>query len=108
MDLTDKKCVACEGNIPPLKDDEVLEYLKQVNQEWKVDGIKIKRELKFKDFKKALEFVNRVAEIAEQEGHHPDIHIERWNHVRIELYTHAINGLHENDFIVAAKIDKIV
>ncbi|MBI5228056.1 4a-hydroxytetrahydrobiopterin dehydratase [Candidatus Micrarchaeota archaeon] len=108
MKLIGKKCVACEGGIPPLKPEEVQKYMGQVNSEWKLVGIKIARQFKFTDFKQALAFVNKVGAIAEKEGHHPDIHIEKWNHVRIELYTHSINGLHENDFIVAAKIDKIL
>ena len=108
MKLAEKKCVACEGGIPPLTKVEIQNYLKQVSSEWKLSGIRIVRELKFKNFKEALVFVNKVGDIAEKEGHHPDIHIERWNQVRIELYTHAINGLHENDFIVAAKIDKLL
>jgi 4a-hydroxytetrahydrobiopterin dehydratase len=69
------------------------------------DGKKIFREFTFKDFKKAMQFVNAVAELAESEGHHPDIYIF-WNRVRLELWTHAINGLSENDFILAAKINK--
>ena len=108
MDLSQKKCVACEGGIPPLAEETIAKYMKMIDPEWKTDGKKIMRESKFKDFADAIAFVNSVAKIAESAGHHPDIHIERWNHVRIELYTHAIGGLHENDFIVAAKIDKLL
>lgn len=103
--LTAKKCIACEGGIPPLKPAEARSLLKEVDSGWSIKGIKIIREFKFVDFKAAIEFINKVADIAEGEGHHPDIYLHGWNNVRIELYTHAINGLHENDFIVAAKID---
>ncbi len=112
--LSDKKCVACEGGVPPLGEKEIKEYLGQVESGWEVinpsttlgAGKKIQKEFKLKDFKKAMEFVNKVAVIAEGEGHHPDIHIF-YNLVKIELWTHAIGGLSENDFILAAKIGKI-
>lgn len=107
MDLTAKKCVACQGGEKPLAPDEIKVYLNEVDRGWSLDGIRIVRIFKFRDFGKAMEFVNKVAEIAESEGHHPDMHIEGWNKVRIELYTHAIRGLHQNDFIVAAKIDRL-
>ncbi|MEX2017065.1 MAG: 4a-hydroxytetrahydrobiopterin dehydratase [Candidatus Pacearchaeota archaeon] len=73
---------------------------------WKIKKGKLHREFKFKDFKKTLEFVNKVGEIAEKEGHHPDIYFT-WGKCTIELYTHSINGLSENDFILASKINKI-
>lgn len=116
--LSDKKCVACEGGVPPLNEKEIKEYLGQVEGGWEVvDNKKIQKEFKFsaqggsasggKDpFMQAMEFVNKVAVIAEGEGHHPDIHIF-YNLVKIELWTHAIGGLSENDFILAAKMGKI-
>jgi 4a-hydroxytetrahydrobiopterin dehydratase len=107
MNLLNKKCVSCEGGVPPMSPEEIKKYSKEVPA-WVVfsDHKKISREFKFKDFKEAMKFVNKVAEIAESEGHHPDIHIF-YNRVNIELWTHAVNGLSENDFILAAKIDAI-
>lgn len=108
MDLSAKKCVPCEGGDPPLARIEVEKLLEEV-PEWKLseDGIlKIERSFKFKDYKQALSFVNKVGEIAESEGHHPNISFT-WGKVDITLWTHAVGGLSENDFILAAKIDKI-
>ncbi|TAJ15436.1 4a-hydroxytetrahydrobiopterin dehydratase [Patescibacteria group bacterium] len=107
--LTDKKCVACEGGIPPLTPDEIAVFQPQVS-EWIVskDGLSISRELTFKDFKEAVSFLNEVANVAEEEGHHPDINLHAFRKVSITLSTHAISGLSENDFIVAAKIDQLV
>lgn len=105
--LTQKHCVSCEGGMPPLDHEYVQKYAAQV-PEWKVsdDEKKITREFTFKDFVEAMKFVNAVAEIAQAEAHHPDIYIF-YNNVRFELTTHAMNGLSENDFILAAKIDEI-
>lgn len=107
-DLLNKKCVPCEGGVPPFTPEQISEYKKQVSDNWDVieDGKKVKRKFKFKDFKEAMVFVNKVAEVAEQEQHHPDIKIF-YNLVEITLWTHAIMGLSENDFIMAAKIDYI-
>ncbi|GBD04021.1 Putative pterin-4-alpha-carbinolamine dehydratase [bacterium HR19] len=110
MDLTKRRCVPCEGGVLPLSDEEEEKFIKEVDG-WELireEGKphRIKKRFKFKDFKEAIRFVNKVAEIAEQEGHHPDIHIF-YNVVEVELWTHAIKGLHENDFILAAKIDKL-
>ena len=105
MDLTQKKCKPCEGGTLPLTETETNKLLEQIPS-WEIKDGKVYKQFKFKDFVEAMQFVNKVAEIAEQEGHHPDISI-RWNKVDIELWTHAINGLSENDFIVAAKIDEI-
>jgi len=105
MDLTQKKCVACEGSMPPLNKIEAEVLLQQVPG-WTLstDAKKLAHEYRFKDFKEALAFVDRVGAIAEEEGHHPDIALS-WGKVGIELTTHAIGGLSENDFILAAKID---
>jgi 4a-hydroxytetrahydrobiopterin dehydratase len=105
MELSRKKCVPCEGGVPPLTPEEVVDYMERVDPGWHLGGKRIAREFTLKDFKAAMGLINKVAVIAEREGHHPDIHLERWNHVRFVLYTHAIGGLHENDFILAAKID---
>ena len=105
--LLQRHCVPCEGGTAPLSAAEAAKLLPAVPQ-WQlsVDAKSIEREFIFKDFKEALAFVNEGAQIAEQEGHHPDIYIS-WNKVRLILSTHAINGLSENDFILAAKIDAI-
>lgn len=105
MKLTEKKCVPCEGGTPPFTEKQAKEYLSQVKN-WKLTGKKIMKGFEFEDFAEAMKFVNNVAEIAENEGHHPDIKIH-YNHVELELWTHAIGGLSENDFILAAKVDEI-
>lgn len=105
-DLTAKKCVPCEGGVPPLSAEQARGLLSHVSGWQLSDGKMISREFKFKDFKGAMWFVNRVAEVAESEGHHPDIFIS-YNQVRLTLSTHAIGGLSENDFILAAKIDRL-
>lgn len=107
-DLASKTCFACEGGTPPLEAKQIDEYKKAVDKEWEVLKLhSIKRKFRFEDFKEAMNFVNKVAEIAENEGHHPDIYIF-YSIVEIELYTHAVKGLSENDFIMAAKIDRLV
>lgn len=108
MDLASKKCVACEGETPPFSASDIQKYLPELKRQWVViDGKKIKSEFTFKDFKEAMAFVDKIAEIAETEGHHPDIYIF-YNRVSIELWTHAVGGLSENDFIVAAKIEQLL
>lgn len=105
MDLLKKKCVPCEGGAMPLSREEAQNYMSEV-EGWTLDGEgkKISKEFKFADFIGAINFVERVADVAELEDHHPDIHVH-YNKVLLELWTHAIGGLSENDFIVAAKID---
>ena len=104
-DLTQKKCVACEGFETPFVREEAEVLLKQV-KDWKLsdDATSISKEFSFKDFAEALAFVNKVGALAEEEGHHPDIELG-WGRVKVMLTTHAIKGLSENDFILAAKID---
>lgn len=108
MDLTQKKCVPCEGGVPPIRGNTLKEYLAQVPAGWEAveDEKKIRKEFKFRDFKEAIDFVVKLARLAEEEGHHPDIFIF-YSRVIIELWTHIIGGLSENDFILAAKIDKL-
>jgi 4a-hydroxytetrahydrobiopterin dehydratase len=104
--LADKQCAPCRGGTPPLKDAEIQNLCKNV-PDWKVvNGHHLQREFRFPDFKQALEFVNRVGAIAEQQGHHPDI-LLAWGKAEITLWTHAIEGLTESDFIMAAKIDRV-
>lgn len=109
-DLTSKKCVPCEGGMPAFPDIAIKEYLSHVSR-WDCDFAatprKISRDFKFKNFVEAIGFINKVAEIAEGEQHHPDIHVF-YNKVRIEIWTHAVGGISENDFILAAKINTIV
>ena len=107
-DLASRTCFACEGGTPPMAPAEITKYHKKVDQDWKVvKNHSIKRKFSFKDFKEAMKFVYDVADIANQQGHHPDIYIF-YSTVELELYTHAVKGLSENDFIMAAKIDKLV
>lgn len=107
MNLLQKKCVPCEGGTKPFTQSQVNEYSLFLNPDWEVmDNRKISRLFKFKTFRQALDFVNKVAAIAEQEQHHPDIQIN-YNRVRIDLTTHAIKGLSINDFIMAAKLDAL-
>ena len=101
-------CAPCEGGVEPMKEDEIGIYLSYLKTPWEVssDSKSIKRQFKFKDFMEAMEFVNKVAEIAEEQGHHPDFSIY-YNKVDILLTTHAIKGLSTNDFIMASKIEVI-
>ena len=103
--LTEKRCVPCEGGVPTLGKTEVERLLAEVSG-WSLNGKWITKECKFKNFVETMKFVNRVAELAEGEGHHPDIHIH-YNVVRFDIWTHAIDGLSENGFILAAKIDEL-
>jgi 4a-hydroxytetrahydrobiopterin dehydratase len=104
--LADKKCVPCRGGTPPLKGSE-LEKLHKNVPKWLIDKEHhIHREFRFPDFKQALDFVNRVGAVAEEQGHHPDI-LLAWGKAEVTLWTHAVNGLTESDFIMAAKIDRL-
>jgi 4a-hydroxytetrahydrobiopterin dehydratase len=106
MDLLNKKCVPCEGGAKPMTKEESQKYLAGVlGWEMSDDGKKIIHTFENSDFAAALSFVNAVGKIAEEEGHHPDIHLVSYKNVIIELSTHAIGGLSENDFIMAAKIN---
>ena len=108
-ELSDKKCIPCEGNIPAFDTNEIHKYLKKVDG-WDVKTDEDKsffliKEFKFKNFLDSQSFTNKVGEIAEKEGHHPDISFG-WGYCKIKIFTHAIKGLAESDFILAAKIDK--
>ena len=105
MKLHERKCMPCESGGKPLTDIEAEKNLQDIPG-WKLNGNKIEKHFVFKDFKEAMEFVNSVSQIAEDEGHHPDIHVS-WNKVMLDLWTHSMNGLSENDFIVAAKINAL-
>ncbi len=107
MDLSSKKCKPCEGGIAPLDKNEVAEYKKHIQHDWKLaKNNKILKKYSFVNYKHTIDFVNKVANLAEEEGHHPVIHVY-YGKVVIELWTFAINGLSENDFILASKIDKL-
>ena len=109
-ELFNKKCIPCEGGMSGFDITEIHKYLKMVDGwEVKPDESEIYyliKEFKFKNFIESQNFVNKVSEIAEIEGHHPDIRFG-WGYVKIKIFTHAIKGLHENDFILAAKVDRI-
>jgi 4a-hydroxytetrahydrobiopterin dehydratase len=107
-DLASKKCQPCEGGVPPLTPDQVRENLAAVPQ-WRLtpDGKSIRREWRVKDFPTALDFFGRIGAIAEAEDHHPDLHLTGYRSVAVELSTHALGGLSGNDFILAAKIDRL-
>ncbi len=106
-ELGQKKCVPCRGGIPPLERAKAEEFLKST-EGWELssDATRISGTFKFKDFKAAIDFVNKVALLAESEGHHPDFEIH-YNKVKLVMYTHKIGGLHENDFIMAAKVNAL-
>jgi 4a-hydroxytetrahydrobiopterin dehydratase len=106
-DLADKTCIPCRGGVLPLKGDELQRFHLQVPQ-WSVENEHhITRKFTFPDFVKALEFVNRVGALAEEQGHHPDI-LLAWGKAVLTLWTHKIDGLTESDFIMAAKIDRLL
>ena len=106
--LARKKCVPCEGNVKPLTRAQAEALMPELHEEWALidEAHLLARGLHFKNFKKTMEFINKVAAIAEEEQHHPDLTIS-YGDVGIELSTHAIGGLSENDFILAAKIDEL-
>lgn len=107
MELRQKTCVPCRGGIPPLEKGEAERLLEQTPGWTLVDGAaKIERNFKFDDFAQAMDFAQKVGELAEQEGHHPDISFG-WGHCKVVFYTHKIKGLHENDFIMAAKVNDL-
>jgi 4a-hydroxytetrahydrobiopterin dehydratase len=108
MDLTKKHCEPCEGGVKPFDSEETKTYMTYLSEPWDVvdDGKKIEKKFKFNDFVENMKFVNKVAELAESEGHHPDFEIS-YSRLKITLWTHAIGGLSVNDFILASKIEKI-
>ncbi len=107
MSLSAKTCVPCRGGVPPL-DTEAAERLLAETPGWRLthEGARIERKFSFRDFKEALAFVNQVGALAEAEGHHPDIAFG-WGYAIVTFYTHKIKGLHENDFIMAAKVNAL-
>tara|TARA_B100000575_G_scaffold66637_1_gene51273 strand:+ start:14604 stop:14936 length:333 start_codon:yes stop_codon:yes gene_type:complete len=105
--LEKKRCIPCEGGIPPLSDEESNRFLDQINEDWiLVENHHIERIWKFDDFRNALDFVNSAGEICEEENHHADFELG-WGRVKVMIWTHKINGLAESDFILAAKFDSL-
>jgi len=105
--LVDMKCVPCSIGADPFGEELIQSYLMDIDPEWKaIDNKYIERKFKFKDFKEGLDFTISIGNLAEEEGHHPDIFLS-WGKVIVKLMTHKIKGLHDNDFIMAAKIDKL-
>lgn len=107
-DLLSKKCIPCSIGADPLTEDEIKLFYKDLDDGWQVvDNKYLEKIYKFKDFNEGLDFTNKVGALAEAEGHHPDIYLS-WGKVVIKLWTHKIKGLHENDFILAAKINNLL
>lgn len=105
-DLASRHCVPCHGGVPRLRGEELEKFARQVSEWEVVEEQHLSKGFKFSNFAEALAFVNRVGEVADAEGHHPDITFG-WGYARIEIYTHAIGGLSESDFILAARIDAL-
>lgn len=105
--LAQKECVPCRGDVPPLEGEELHRYERELDAGWTVvDGHHLEKEYEFDDFARALEFTNRVGELAEDQGHHPDIHLS-WGRAKVQVWTHKIDGLTESDFVFAAKTEEL-
>lgn len=106
-DLASKQCVPCKGGVPPLEGKELRGLERQLGGGWRVvDDHHLEKTYEFKDFREALDFTNKLGELAEEQGHHPDIHLS-WGKVGVEIFTHKIDGLTESDFVLAAKADRL-
>ncbi len=106
--LAEKECIPCKGGMPPLKGQELANVANELDGGWRViREHHLEKEYKFKNFREALEFTNKVGELAESQGHHPDIYLA-WGQVKLTIWTHKIDGLTESDFIMAAKADKLL
>lgn len=106
-DLAQKQCVACKGGVPPLAGEELARLARELDGAWRtVNEHHLEREFKFPNFRQALQFTNRLGELAEAQNHHPDIYLA-WGKVRLTLWTHKIDGLTESDFVFAAKVDQL-
>ena len=105
--LAARTCIPCRGGVPPLPDDAVRNLMPGLHEGWRVvDGKRLEREFRFKDFRRAMALVHAIGAIAEEQRHHPDLCFG-WGYVRVSLQTHVIGGLHDNDFILAARIDSL-
>ena len=106
--LAEKQCVPCKGGVPPLKGQELARLARELDAGWQVlEERQLEKEYRFEDFREALCFTNRVGELAEAQGHHPDIYLA-WGKVKLTIWTHKINGLTESDFVLAAKADRLM
>lgn len=107
MKLSQKNCVPCKGGVPPLRGEELAKLMSQISNNWQLNKAgHLEASFTFKTFRQALNFANQVGDIADMEGHHPDLYVS-WGRCAIEIWTHKIQGLTESDFILAAKIDEI-
>jgi len=106
MDWTKKKCVPCKGGVPRMDPGRANELLRTLDG-WELQGERLHRHFKFKDFQAVMRYVNALAVLAEAEGHHPDFTVHDWNQLDVSTWTHTIGGLSENDFILAGKIDAL-
>jgi 4a-hydroxytetrahydrobiopterin dehydratase len=106
--LAEKECIPCKGGMPALRGNEIKDLARQLEGGWQiVNEHHLEKEYNLKDFREALNFTNRVGELAETQGHHPDIYLA-WGKVKLTLWTHKVNGLTESDFVLAAKADRLV
>jgi len=106
--LANEKCIPCRGGVPALKGEELAALARELGAEWRVvDEHHLEREFRFPDFGQALAFTNKVGAIAEEEGHHPDIYLA-WGKVRVTIWTHKVDGLTRSDFVLAAKIERLL
>jgi len=106
--LAERNCVPCRGGVPPLGSEAIAELRREISPEWAVvNGHHLERQVKLKNFGQAMALANQIAEIAERQGHHPDLLVS-WGRLTVTLFTHAIDGLHQNDFIMAARIDALL
>jgi 4a-hydroxytetrahydrobiopterin dehydratase len=107
-DLAAMVCVPCKGGVPPFTREQIEPYLSDLGNDWRaVDDHHLEKVFGFKNFREALDFTNRVGELAEELGHHPDIYLA-WGKVKLTVWTHKIDGLHESDFVFAAKADRVL
>lgn len=104
--LASKKCKSCRGAVCSLESNLSNNLMDQLSADWEITDGKLERSFKFKNFRRALDMTNRIGALAEKEGHHPDIFLA-WGKVKVTLFTHKVNGLTEEDFILAAKIDRL-
>jgi 4a-hydroxytetrahydrobiopterin dehydratase len=105
--LAEKQCVPCKGGVPPLRGQELVRLASELGGGWQVvEERQLEKEYRFKDFREALGFTNKIGELAEAQGHHPDIYLA-WGKVKLTIWTHKINGLTESDFVLAAKADSL-
>ena len=106
--LNNKQCIPCQGGIPPMSSSEILKFQKFIHVDWKVNNDKeLTKDFNFQSYSESMRFANRVADLSEEQGHHPYIHVN-FKLVKIILFTHKIAGLHENDFLMANKIEELI